>query len=111
MQMVQIMAGLIPILEARGIPFNMKTLLEDWFEAEGIKDVDRYFEMDEQQAQMQQLALMQRQNEAMQGLPPGDLGAGGGGRLPAGTPNRGTAKPPGQMINPANSGMLPSRDY
>jgi hypothetical protein len=110
MQMVQIMAGLLPILEMRGVPFNIKVLIEDWFEAEGIKDIDRYFEMDEQQAEMQQLALIQRQNEAAQGLPPSnDLG--GGGRTPPGTPNRATTRPPGEMINAANTGMLPSRQY
>lgn len=111
LNMVQVMAGLLPILELRGIPFNLKPLLEDWFEAEGIKDTERFFELDETQAQMQQLAQLQRQNEATGMIGPGSGGTSTGTDAGAGEPNRATANPPEQMINPANSGMLPSRDY
>jgi hypothetical protein len=108
MQMTQLMLGATPILQQLGIPFNMKQLLVDWFEAEGLKDVDRYFEADEQQAMMQQLALQERQNQVAAAA----QGTGGeGGGAPAGTPNRGTTMPPTDMINPSNSGMLPGRQF
>lgn len=108
MQMTQMMLGAMPILQQMGIPFNLKALLEDWFEAEGIKDIERFFESDDQQAMMQQLAVQERQ-AAVQAAAGGAGGEGGG--TPAGVPNAGNAAPPQDLINPANSGMLPSRQY
>jgi hypothetical protein len=106
MQMTQLMLGAVPTLQGLGIPFNMKRLLEMWFEAEGIKDVDALFESDEQQQQMQELALQERQ-AAVQAAQEG----GGISGTPEGQGNRASVNPPQDMINPSNSGMLPSREF
>ena len=107
MQMTQLMLGATPTLQALGISFNMKRLLEMWFEAEGIKDVDALFESDEQQQQMQDLALQERQAGIMQAQ-----GATGGvSGTPEGQPNRAGTNAPQDLINPANSGMLPGRQF
>ena len=90
-------------------------MLEMWFEAEGIKDVDALFEPDE--AQEQSAALAQQQREADIAATQAGAAAGGAGPsgpggpsgTPAGTPNRAGVGPPEDLINPANSGMLPSR--
>jgi len=115
MQMTQLMMGATEVLQQYGVTFNLKKMLEMWFEAEGIKDVDSLFEPDE--TQQQQADLMRQQQEAdiaatQAGASAGAGGAPGGVGGPAGTPE-GTpnpnAGPPQEMINPANSGMLPSR--
>ncbi len=114
MQMTQLMMGATEVLQQYGVQFNLKRMLEMWFEAEGIKDVDALFEPDEQQAQQAALATQQREadlaNTQAGGAPGGDGGGGGGvSGTPAGTPNRAGAQPPQELINPANSGMLPTR--
>jgi hypothetical protein len=106
MQMTQLMLGATPTLQQLGIPFNMKKLLEMWFEAEGIKDVDALFESDEQQTQMQDLALQERQ-AAVQAAQEG----GGISGTPEGQSNRASVGAPQDIINPSNSGMLPSREF
>lgn len=111
-EMVQIMLGATPILMQMQIPFNVKKLLELWFEAEGIKDVDSLFEPDDQQALMQQLLLQQA---AMQGQPqstPGGsegMGQQGniGNRTQPGNARPDAAQPPREPINFTNSGQLP----
>jgi hypothetical protein len=111
-QMVTLMLNATPVLMELQIPFNIKRLLELWFEAEGIEDVDALFEIGEEQEVMQQMALMERAMAAAgQGggaggaEPPGQ----GAGRTPPGEPRGETTGPPSDMINPSNSGMLPSR--
>ena len=109
MQMVQLIAGMLPIMQQQGIPFNLKRLMEMWLEAEGIKDVEALFEQDDQQELMQQLAVQERQ-AAVQAAQAGTANPEGGG-TPAGVPNAANAQPPSQMMNPSNTGMLPSRQY
>jgi len=117
MQMTQMMMGATEVLQQYGIPFNLKRMLEMWFEAEGIKDVDALFEPDAAQAQSAALAQQQREADiaatqagAAQGAGGAAGGPGGPSGTPEGTPNL-NAGPPQDLINPANSGMLPSRQY
>ena len=107
MQMVQLLMANTVVLQQYGIPFNLKRMLEMWFEAEGIKDVDALFETDEQQQLMQQLAIEERQAN-IQGAAQGGGGISG---TPEGQPNRAGIGPPAELINPANSGMLPGRQF
>ncbi|KKK93346.1 hypothetical protein LCGC14_2693780, partial [marine sediment metagenome] len=113
MQMTQLMMGATEVLQAYGIPFNLKRMLEMWFEAEGIKDVDALFEPDEaqqksaDQAQRQREAEIEATRAGVASAGGGISGPGGPSGTPEGTPNR--AGPPQDLINPANSGMLPSR--
>jgi hypothetical protein len=105
MSMVQLMMGATEVLTQYGIPFNLKRLLEMWFEAEGIKDVDALFESDEQQQQMQDLALQERQANIA------SVQSGGISGTPEGQSNRAGIGPPGDIPSPANSGMLPGRQF
>ncbi len=114
MQMTQMMMGATEVLQIYGVQFNLKRMLEMWFEAEGIKDVDALFEPDEEQAQAADLARQQQEAQiaaTQAGAAAGGGGGGGGGvsGTPQGQPNRAGAQPPQDLINPANSGMLPSR--
>jgi hypothetical protein len=103
MQMTQMMMGATEVLQQYGIPFNLKKMLEMWFEAEGIKDVEALFEPDE--AQEQSAALAQQQREAdiaatQAGAAGGGGGVGGPGGpagTPEGTPNL-NAGPPQDLI-------------
>jgi len=104
MQMTQMMMGATEVLQLYGVSFNLKRMLEMWFEAEGIKNIEELFEQDEQQAAGAQLAIQERQAgiAAQQ-----QSGAGPPGGTPAGQPNRATAQPPSELINAGNSGTLP----
>jgi hypothetical protein len=113
MQMTQMMMGATEVLIQYGVQFNLKRMLEMWFEAEGIKDVDALFEPDEQQQEQQDLARQQQEADiaaTQAGAQTGSAPPGGGGisGTPEGQPNL-NAGPPTDLINPANSGMLPSR--
>jgi len=108
-QIVQIMLGATPLLMQLQVPFNIKRLLELWLEAEGIEDVDALFESDENQQMVQQLMMLQQAQGAMGGAAPGGEGFGGGGQTQPGEPRPQTTNPPDDMVNPSNSGMLPSR--
>lgn len=113
MQMVQLMLGAIPTMQQLQIPFNLKRLLGMWFEAEGIKNVDELFELDEGQAVMQDLVLRERESaiEANAAKAQGSAGGGGGiSGTPEGQPNRAGARPPSDLIDSTNSGTLPPRD-
>lgn len=113
--MFQIMASSMPIMQQFGVPINLKRILELWFEAEGVDDIDALFMNDDQQSMMQQAALLQQ----MGMLPSGGAGGGGMGVPPSemaqGDPSRpGQARPemampPAAQVSPANSGMLPPR--
>lgn len=113
--MVSMMLSATPILMQLGIPFNMQAMLELWFEAEGIEDVDALFEMGEDQGAMAQVLMMQQ----MQGLMGQGGGASGvptdgqvaGGKTPPGAPSPQTAVPPSDMVDSGNSGMLPPSSY
>lgn len=111
MQMVNIMLGATPILQQLGIPFNLKRLLELWFEAEGIKDLEKFFEPDEGQAMMHQLAMQERMNAVAAAAGQGGSPGGAGISAAPGMPNRATAQAPSALIDPSNSGMLPPRGY
>jgi hypothetical protein len=110
-EMVQIMLGATPILMQLQVPFNIKPLLELWFEAEGIKDVDALFEPDNSQQMMQQLMLQQQMAQGQpspQGDPRGNNGQGDqglGNRTQSGQARPSAAQPPSAPISAANSGQ------
>lgn len=110
--MVTIMLNATPILMQLGIPFNMQEMLELWFEAEGIEDVDALFEMGPDQQTLQDMMMLQ-QAQAMAGgaaggAPTGAPGEGvAGGKTPPGAPSPQTATPPMDAISSQNSGTLP----
>jgi hypothetical protein len=109
-EMVTLMMSATPILMQMQIPFNIKRLLELWFEAEGIEDVDALFEIDEGQEMAQQMALMQQAQAAAGGGGSASGGEGANaGRTPPGAPRAETSKPPTDMINEQNSGTLGAR--
>ncbi len=112
--MVQMMLSATPLLMNLGVPFNIKRLMEMWFESEGIDDIDALFETDEEQAMRQQLDLQRQMLEAQ------GLGGAGGGTPAAGPIVGGTASGPGEprpettaapqnIITDENSGILPPR--
>ena len=107
--MVVMMLSATQLLQQLGIPFNIKRLMEMWFEAEGIDDVQALFEIEDQQELMQQLAILQ-QAQAAQGQP-GPSGAAGGNVVGGaatglGQPRPQTALPPEALIDENNSGIL-----
>lgn len=108
-QMVQIMLSATPILQQMQIPFNMMRLLELWFEAEGIDDVDALFEIDEGQQLAQQMQLAQQAAQiAGGGAGGGQAGPVTGGRTPPGQGRAETTNPPADFIDASNSGILPA---
>lgn len=109
--MAQILINATPVLFQMGINVNVKRALELWFEAEGIQDIDAMFEADEEQLMLQQLALQQQMNQAMQpgGSPVGASGPVRGAPTSAGDPRQQTTQAPQEQPNPQNSGMLPAR--
>lgn len=107
-EMVQILMNAFPILSQLGITINIRHALELWFEAEGIQDIDAMFEGDDNQEMLQQMALMARQQQALQGQIPGADVVRGAPTSP-GDPRAATTRPPAEQPDPSNSGMLPSR--
>jgi len=108
--MTVMMLSALPVLKQEGIFFNLQRLMEMWFEAEGIDDVDALFEPSEEQLQRMQIDLERQQNEAAAGAPEG--GGGGvvsGGRTSPGQPRAATTSAPSEAPTPENSGMLGSR--
>lgn len=108
--MVQMMLSATPLLLQLGIPFDIRELMEIWLEAEGIEDVEALFEIDEQQAFMQQLAVLREMNAAQAGE--GGQAKStvvGGTRTPSGEPREATTRPPSERISEDNSGILPPR--
>lgn len=104
-EMVSIMLGAAPLLMQIQVPFNYQHLLELWFEAEGVEDVDALFEMgDENQQASMMLALMQQAQGAVP-QPTGEQAVGGGG-TPPGAPRPQTTQPPSDLVSEDNSGML-----
>ncbi len=112
--MVVSMLSAAPTLLQLGIPLNIQLLMEMWFKAEGIEDVDSLFQPEEAQQFAQEMSFQQQENEAAgdqpgtpPGAPPGDVV--GGGRTPQGQPRPETTGPPTQRIDEGNSGILPPR--
>lgn len=111
-EQVQMMLTATPVLMQLGIAFNIKRLMEMWFEASGIADVDALFEPDEEQAVRQQLSLQQQALEASGQAGPGRPGTGAPSQIVGGTatgpgePRPATAQAPSAVPTPANSGIL-----
>ncbi len=110
--MTVMMLGALPILKQEGIFFNLQHLMEMWFEAEGIDDVDALFEPTEEQIERQAIDLQRQQQEA-QGGPAAGGGEGSGvvsgGRTPSGQPRPETTNAPEQAPDSGNSGILAPR--
>lgn len=110
--MVQMMLSATPLLMQIGVQFNIKRLLEMWFEAEGIDDVDALFEADEEQMLRQQLSLVQQANASAAGQEPGAAGGGevvGGAATGPGQARPETTNAPAEKIDESNSGILDPR--
>jgi hypothetical protein len=107
--MTQMMLSATPILMQLGIPFNIQRLMEMWFEAEGIDDVDALFETDEEQALRQQLDLQRQQQEAagITGAAPSRVV--GGTETGPGEPRSETTGAPSATVDETNSGLLGPR--
>ncbi len=105
MQMVQMMLGAMPVLAQMQINFNLQHLMELWFEAEGVDDVDALFVPSEEQQTAQQLALQEQAANAQGGQAEADL-SGPAGRSFPGQPRESTALPPTGPIDESNSGIL-----
>jgi hypothetical protein len=107
-EMVGTMLSAAPLLMQMGILFNVQPLLELWFEAGGIEDVDALFEPSEEQqimAQMQQAQMLQGIMGGGEAAPPGAEVTGGATQ--PGQPRPQTAQPPMALPTEDNSGMLP----
>jgi hypothetical protein len=102
--MVAIMMNATPLLMELGVPFNIKRLMEMWFEAEGIDDVDALFETDEEQQMRQMLSLMQQAQGAVPGGPEGNVPAGAA--TGPGQPRPQTTGAPSALPDEGNSGIL-----
>ncbi len=105
------MLSALPTLKQEGIFFNLQRLMEMWFEAEGIDDVDALFEPSDEQIERMQIDLERQQNEAAGAAGPGGGGEGvvSGGRTAPGQPRSATTQPPDALPSPENSGLLPPR--
>jgi hypothetical protein len=114
-EMVQMMLSATPILMQIGVPFNIQRLMMEWMEAEGLEDVEAYFEPEEQQGQMQQLMMMQQAQQAAGQGGPGNPQQGapsqvvGGTGTKMGEPRDETAQAPAENPNDQNSGILSPR--
>lgn len=113
-EMVNTMLAATPIMMQIGIPFNIQPLLELWFEAGGIEDVDALFEPSEEQQMMSQMMMMQQLQAtagATGGAPPGAVPPGEptGGATPPGQARPEAAGPPTTLPDEQNSGILPPR--
>lgn len=110
-EMFNVVASSTPILMQAGVFVNLKKILELWFDAEGVEDVDALFEPDEDQdlaremAMAQQAGLLPAQGNG-QGPPGNGEGPVGGAPTMPGQPRPETTGPPEEMIDPSNSGML-----
>jgi hypothetical protein len=110
--MTQMMLSAIPTLQLLAIPFNMQRLMEMWFEAEGIDDVDALFEPTEEQLERQALDLERQRNEATNagatsGGSPGSVV--GGTQTQPGQPRAATTGAPSEAPDETNSGLLGPR--
>jgi hypothetical protein len=109
--MTVMMLSALPVLKQEGIFFNLQRLMEMWFEAEGIDDVDALFEPSEEQIERMGIDLERQQNEAANaaGTPEGSGNIVSGTRTSPGQPRAATTNAPSASPTPANSGMLPPR--
>jgi len=91
----------VEVLTQLGISVNLRKVLEMWFEAAGIDDIDGMFDA--------------QQGGGAGGIPPELLqqllagqegGASPGATVAPGAPNVAAALPPGNAIGPENSGLL-----
>ena len=105
--MTVMMLSALPTLKAEGIFFNLQRLMEMWFEAEGIDDVDALFEPSEEQVQRMEIDLERQQNEAAAGAPEASGGTVvSGSRTAPGQPRAATTNAPSATPNASNSGIL-----
>lgn len=105
------MLSATPLLMQIGVPFNIQRLLEMWFEAEGVDDVQALFEIDEEQGMHQMLALVQQAQAAAGGGGGGATGGpvSGGAPTGPGEPREQTTNAPTENPNDKNSGILAPR--
>ena len=107
--MTVMMLSALPVMKQEGIFFNLQRLMEMWFEAEGIDDVDALFEPSEEQQERMAIDLQRQQNEAANAGATGGEGGGdvvGGTRTGPGQPRASTTGAPSAPPSPDNSGML-----
>ena len=108
--MTVMMLSALPTLKMEGIFFNLQRLMEMWFEAEGIDDVDALFEPSQEQVQRMQIDLQRQQNEALAAGESGGGGTGGdvvgGTRTQPGQPRAATTGAPSAPPDASNSGIL-----
>ncbi len=109
--MTVMMLSALPTLKQEGIFFNLQLLMEMWFEAEGIDDVDALFEPSEEQLERQAIDLERQQNEAANagGSSEGGGNVVSGGRTSPGQPRAATTNAPSATPTSENSGILPPR--
>ncbi len=100
------MISSLPILKQEGIFFNLQHLMEMWFEAEGIDDVDALFEPTQEQQQRMELDLQRQQIEAAGGAPGAGGGVVSGAQTSPGQPRAATTSAPSALPDESNSGIL-----
>jgi hypothetical protein len=94
-EMAMKLVEMAPILMQVGVPINLKKVMELWFEAAGIDDIDAMFEAGPMPGQA-----------SPQAAPPAE---GGGGAIPPGQPNQEGANPLAMgPFGSENTGALPS---
>ena len=91
---LQTVAGLFPILQEQGVTLNFKRLLELWFEAAGIEDIEAVFDGNGQL------------DPRMQAMMAGGMG-GMGAPSREGEPLPQNAQPPMDMLTAMNTGAIP----
>jgi len=107
--MTVMMLSALPVMKQEGIFFNLQRLMEMWFEAEGIDDVDALFEPSEEQQERMAIDLQRQQNEAANAGATGGAGGGdvvGGTRTQPGQPRAATTGAPSAPPDESNSGIL-----
>jgi hypothetical protein len=106
--MTVMMLSALPVLKQEGIFFNLQRLMEMWFEAEGIDDVDALFEPSEEQVQRMEIDLQRQQNEAAAagGAPGGGASVVSGAQTLPGEPRAATTGAPSAIPDQTNSGIL-----
>lgn len=102
-EMSQILISAAMPLQQMGIVVNVKRVLELWFDAAGIKDVDAMFEGSQQPPPTAEPDAPSA--SPLTGATGGTAARPGGGQTPPGQPRPDVAQPPVDQISPENSGM------
>lgn len=103
-EMVVTVASMYELLQLAGVPINLKRLLELWFEAAGVDDVESLFQADG--GGQNQLDAMLGQLLASEQGQGGEPVGGFGGGIPPGSPNLDAAQAPTDLLTSENTGAL-----